>query len=139
MPWTCNSCGKQFAKRNQWHKCQRISYEVLFSKSESSVLDRFEDLLQELSPKLNYELTTSVKALTLYGPIHKSFLVIYPRKKHIDIWFPLDRKVEEFPIFKIQQSSKRRYAHYVRITPDEPMNETVKSWISEAYHLTNPN
>ena len=137
MAWQCPLCQKTFAKENQHHLCTTVEVATVFENKAPHLPEIFDDLLAGVSTFATASVTTSTKAITLYGPAHKSFLIIQPKRKWMDIWFPLDRKVEEFPIFRIQRPSKSRYAHYVRLESNEDIVRAVLNWIAEAYQLTN--
>ena len=137
MAWQCPLCQKTFAKENQHHLCGQVGVGQVFETKAPHLPEIFDHLLTRVSAFATAEVTTSPKAITLYGPAHKSFLIVQPKRQWIDIWFPLDRKVEEFPIFRIQQPSKSRYAHYVRLESKEDLEPIVLDWIAEAYQLTN--
>ena len=98
----------------------------------------YQNLVRAVGEFCEFRVTTSARSITLYGKAHRSFLIIQLRQKWIDIWFPLSRKVEEFPVFRVQQPSKLRYAHFVRLEEPDDIQPVVLDWIAEAYQLTNP-
>ena len=136
--WQCPNCNKTFAKVNQHHQCVEVPVQEIFLNKSPHLSDVYQHLLNQLHSIGGFTVTTSLKSITLYGPQHKSFLIIQPKRKWIDIWFPLDHKVEDFPVFKIQQPSKSRYAHFVRLEDEEDLSPIVLEWIAEAHQLTNP-
>ncbi|MEO1449768.1 MAG: DUF5655 domain-containing protein [Bacteroidota bacterium] len=136
MPWTCPNCQKTFAKTRQGHICSMVAVDSLFEGKTDQLPEIYQTVLEVVKSLGPVRPTTSPKAITLYGPVNKSFLVLYPKRKWMDIWFPLSRRVDEFPVFKIQQASKNRFAHYVRLERPGDLVGQVMVWIEEAYALT---
>ena len=135
MSWICPDCNKQFAKPHQWHQCVVMKVETLFYSKRPELHDLYSRLLSKLKSLGEFSITTSLKAITLYAPNHKSFLVIEPKKQWLDVWFPLDRRIEEFPVFKILQPSKKRFAHFVRLQNPEGIEDIPMAWLKESYLL----
>ncbi len=115
MGWKCNTCGKEFAKTNQSHMCVQTDIALLFQRSEPGIFKAYETVIQKLSKQLQFTVTTSSKSVTLYTPNHKAFFVMKPGKKFLESFFILDAKLEEFPVYKVVQPSKTRYAHFIRL------------------------
>ncbi len=133
MAWTCQRCGKTFAKENQSHKCERVELASLFEGRSPHLEGIFEEmlpLLQQIGP---LTVTTSKKAITLYAPSHKAFLGIELKKRFLDIWFTLEEKYDEFPVFKVVKPSKYRFAHYVRLSYLEDLETLPLHLIEQAY------
>ena len=137
MSWTCPHCDKTFAKAHQSHQCVKVDPLSLFDNNAPHLLPLFQQLLKSTEEFCQLKVTASAKSITLYGTAHKSFLVLQPKRQWIDIWFPLDREIDEFPVFKVQQRSKSSFMHYVRLQDAEDIEQVVLDWIAEAYTLTN--
>lgn len=133
MPWTCPSCNKTFAKNKQSHKCEVVPLDVLFEGKSPHIPELLEALLENIRPTMTATVTTSRKAITLYAPSHKAFLGIEVKQKWFDIWFRLDRSIDEFPVFKVVKPSANIYAHYVRLHDSDDIDLILIDWIQEAY------
>lgn len=133
MPWTCPSCKKTFAKNKQSHKCEVVLLADLFEGKSPHIPKLFEALLAGIQPTMAATVTTSRKAITLYAPSHKAFLGIEVKRKWLDIWFRLDRSIDEFPVFKVVKPSANIFGHYVRLHDPEDIDLILIDWIQEAY------
>lgn len=135
--WKCPVCKKEFAKTNQSHKCEIVKVETIFLNKDVGLFNIYKDLLHKLKTKGNRKITTSRKAITIYTNSRKAFLGIEPKKTFLDIWFLLDRKVDEFPVFKILQPSKNKFGHFARLYDKKDIDEVLIKWIEESYDLMN--
>lgn len=135
MSWECPLCKKQFAKSKQSHICEQKSTDELFARSQPAVQETYDTLIQQLKKRLKFTVTTSAKSITLYAPNHKAFYVIKPGKTFLDSFFILDEKMEEFPVYKIAQPSKTRFAHFIRFYSKDDIEKTALYLIEQSYQF----
>jgi hypothetical protein len=133
MSWVCSSCHKEFAKANQSHMCEVVALESIFLRKDAQLIDLYHTLIETIRPVGVFTETTSRKAITLYSFNKKAFLIIEPKKAFLDVYFFLGRKVDEFPVFKIAQVSRNKFAHYIRIQSAEDIDRQVIKWARQAY------
>ena len=138
MAWSCPDCGKTFAKDKQSHICVKVDPISLFQNKAPQLPALFEQVLEKVAEFCEFQVTASTKSVTLYGKAHRSFLVLKPKRKWIDIWFSLTREVDELPIYKVQAYSKTKFVHYVRLEDEEDLQREIFDWIAEAYQISNP-
>jgi len=138
MAWTCPKCGKTFAKANQSHICVKVEPLDLFENKAAHLPDLYREILAAISEYCEFRPTASTKSITLYGKAHRSFLVMQPKKKWIDLMIPLNREVNEFPVFRVHARSESNVMHFVRIEDEEDLQRFVFDLVAEAYQLTNP-
>lgn len=135
MGWVCSVCKKQFAKVKQSHICIQKTADELFARSQPQVKDSFNVLVKQLQKKIDFTVTTSGKSITLYTPLHKAFFVMKPGKTFLDCFFILGEKLEEFPVYKVLQPSKTRYAHFIRFYSKADIEKTSLALIQKAYYF----
>lgn len=133
--WKCPRCGKEFAKTSQSHICENVDPEQLFSGKEEQVFVLYLILLDRVEQKMKTIVTATSKSVTLYSESRRSFLVISPRRKFLDIWFALERRMDEPWIMKTMQSSKSRFVHYVRLSDSKQITAPLLRAITKAYTL----
>jgi len=105
----------------------------LFTGKEQQVYPLYVFLLEQLRRLGSITQTTSAKAITLYTPAHRSFLVVQPKKQGLEVWFVLHRAVNEFPVYKVLRPSKNRFAHFVRLYQPADVDAVLPGWMEEAY------
>jgi hypothetical protein len=64
------------------------------------------------------------------------YFFVRPKKKYLEVWFFLGRKVENPLIRQIVQSSKRKIAHQVRIVHRDQVEAPITDWLKEAYDVS---
>ena len=135
--WQCQVCKKEFAKINQSHKCEVVDVNTLFYNKGADLFDLYEYLLSNLKKIGGWTVTTSKKAITIYAESKIAFVGIEIRKSSIDIWFVLNRRIEEFPIYKIEQPSKNKFGHFLRLQTKGDIDKVLIKWIKESYDFVN--
>lgn len=135
MSWSCPVCHKTFAKENQSHMCENIDPELLFSGKGEDVYMLYLMLIDKVTQKVETGITATKRAIVLYASSHRSFFVIAPKQKFLEVWFSLNSRVEDPMISKVIQSSKTKYVHFVKIREPQQINRKLLSFISKAYKL----
>ncbi len=133
MSWTCPKCKREFKSENQFHSCVVISVEDHFAKRPPRIRDLYHSLMEAVTD-FGPMKTEAVKNAIMVknGP---TFLAIKPRKDHIIVEFALDRPVDEFPVYKVMQYSKSKWAHYLKLDDQADIDELLLGWLREAYDL----
>ena len=100
-------------------------------------MDIYEYLLRKLKKIGSWTVTTSKKAITIYAESKIAFMGIEIKKSSLDIWFALDRRIDEFPIYKILQASKNKFGHFIRLQTKRDIDKVLINWIKESYDFIN--
>lgn len=53
----------------------------------------------------------------------------------VDAWFTLAYARYEFPVFRVVQASKHKFAHFVRLQSIDERDHSLLNWIKEAWQL----
>ncbi len=131
--WECPICHKEFARQNQSHKCEVVAVENLFENKQSHLFEIYQELLDKMKIIGEFKVTTSSKAITIYTENRKGFMSMEPKKKFIDLWFYLDKSLEEFPVFKVVQATSKKYAHFVRLEEKADVDNFLIGLLQESY------
>jgi len=78
----------------------------------------------------------SVKNAILFQA-KSNFLAVKPKKTSLDIEFLLPEKTEEFPVHKIVQATKTKFAHFVRIGSPDDVDQQIIKWLRMAFECCN--
>ena len=90
--WTCNNCGRIFAKANQPHSCHKVPLEQHF-KNKDLAKKLFDYLVKEIEDKIGKVKIISIPCcIHLFGTY--DFLAALPKKDRLEIRFALDRKLD---------------------------------------------
>lgn len=114
-----------------WHSCGNFSFEDLFSKSESYVIElyrKFESLVKACGPVTVIPQKTRIVFMDLVR-----FTACMPRKNHLvcHFWFTSPKDNARF--HKVDHLGKKAYVHYIRIENMDDFDEEFIQWIQEAY------
>lgn len=137
MPWTCLNCNRTFKNTGQWHSCVVKSLDEHFINKEPRVKVTYERLESTLKTFGDFQISPVINAILFSS--ESTFLAVKPKSKWLDLEFVLDYQADEFPIHKMVQVSKTRYAHFVRIQNPEEVDEQLIGWIKKAYELNAKN
>jgi hypothetical protein len=131
MTWICPTCRREFRNTNQDHSCLIKDLESHFVNKQQNVVDIFTKIKNKVM-KFEGVRINSVKNAILFQA-KSIFLAIKPKKSHLDIAFVLDKRIEEFPMYKTVQATKHKVAHFVRLESPEEVDEQLIKWLKEAY------
>ena len=134
--WTCPECNRVFKVKNQWHSCVIVREDDLFTNKPSSVKEIYTKLLEGCQEFSTIEIDTTKSCI--YFVDSNRYLVVKPQKTGLIIEFVLNRNVDVFPVIKIIEIAKFRFAHRVMLESSDALNEEVMSWIEEAYRILKP-
>lgn len=96
-------------------------------------MDTFEKI-KDLAMNLGNVKINSVKNAILFTS-KSHFLAVKPKKAWIDIEFVLDVKIEGFPIHKTVQTTKTKWAHFIRLQTVEEIDDQLINWLKKAYEI----
>ena len=132
--WDCPNCGRSFRNTNQDHSCLITDLESHFVNKQQQVIDTFVKIKNEVI-KLEGVRINSVKNAILFQA-KSNFLAVKPKKAHLDIEFLLNEKVEEFPIYKVVQATKTKFAHFIRLESADEVDKQLIDWIKRANRIS---
>ena len=133
MRWQCPECKRTFPGENQWHSCINKPYDVFMGELSQEVKPLMQEIMRHIEgfEKAKREI---VKSGVLFKT-NAAFLAIKPSRQWIDVDFILEHKNEEFPIYRILQSSKHKFWHTVRVDCMEEIDEQLIDWLNASYDL----
>lgn len=131
--WTCDKCGRIFAKKGQPHSCRRVLLESHFKNKEKA-----REIFDLLVDKIRREIG-EVKIISLPCCVHLfgkyDFLAALPKKDKLEIRFALDRILDN-PRLKIAVPlSAKSYKNCIGIKGTEEVDEEMVGWLKESYFL----
>jgi hypothetical protein len=130
MPVTCPKCGRPLSSLRQWHYCERVDIDTLFERKEDVVLHLFDRLIEVVGqwPGVAF---SGTKACVVFVT-EKTFLVVRPMKRALDMHFALREAHEGEPVYKCQKYGGR-WVHYIRLREESDLTRDVLKLIRQAY------
>lgn len=101
---------------------------------EPTVLElyaRFVELVSACGP---YELSIAKTAITFKG-CRRGFAGAKPRKRSLDGYFDLQRKVVDPRILRASPYTRRLFVHQFRVTTPDQLDDDFAGWIRDAYDV----
>lgn len=130
--WRCPSCSRVFRRVRQPHSCRTVDLEEHLPRGDA-LRSLFDHLLSELNSRVGRcEVVSLPCCVHLFGT--HDFLAVLPRKERLEIRFTLQRELENSRVKLSARISKTSYKHSVDIRVREDIDETLLSWLREAYH-----
>lgn len=132
--WTCPECSRTFKNTHQEHSCMLTDLESHFKNKSQQVKDIFIILKNEMLSYEGVRINTVKKAILFRT--NYNFLAVKPKKEFVDIELILDEEIDEFPIHKTVQTTKTKWAHFIRLGSEEEVDRQLTDWIKRAYNVS---
>lgn len=129
---TCPRCGRPIQSLNQWHNCVQVEIDSLFEGKKTALIPIFDRILAEVAGWEGVAASATQNCIVFVRS--KTFLVIRPMKKELDLKFYLEEKCEDFPICKSAPWSGK-WEHHIRIGEMEELDGTVFRFLRRSYGL----
>jgi hypothetical protein len=98
MSWTCPKCERELLHVNQWHNCVKVSIDSLFEGRPPELVLVFDKILAEVAGWDDVLVSTSKNCIVF---VHRrTFLVIRPMQKQLDVKFYSKTRIESPMIIK---------------------------------------
>ena len=65
------------------------------------------------------------------------FFFVGPKQKYLELCIFLERRLEAPQVRRVEQSSKSKLYHLIRITHRDEVETPITDWLQEAYMLSN--
>lgn len=128
--WTCPSCRRQFANRNQAHSCGQFTVEQLLDGKPLEITELY-DRLDDLIRRCGEVVVAPTKTRVLFK-VRTVFASVAASKNWLDVVFVLGRRLKHRRIKKAQEEYPG-IVHFLRIEKAEDLDDDLASWLQEAY------
>ena len=131
--WKCSTCGRAFAKRNQWHSCLARSADAHFRGKDPVFREIYRQLilrLRELGP-LHVDAVKS--SINLASGYHFGGLTV--RTDHVRLGFLADNAIEDARIVRRLHLGPRRIGHWVVLRTAGDVDAKLMRWLKQAYAM----
>jgi hypothetical protein len=132
--WTCPRCGRKFVSRNIWHSCTDATVDSFLAGNgprARALFDRFEQLVALCGP---YDVSPAKTRVAFMGRVRFAGVTRISDREMI-CSFALPYPLNNPRFTKIEQVVPGWYAHRLRITDPEQLDDEVLGWLRESYRL----
>lgn len=131
--WICPKCNRQFRSINQSHSCVQTSIEDLFITKPDVVKLVYNKLHEKCMAFGKFSIDTTKSCIYFMEP--ERFLVIKPQNNGLILEFVLNTKNDVFPVIKVFDLGKGRFAHRLKLDEPDDVNAQIINWIKDALLL----
>jgi len=131
--WTCPSCGRSFANRNQQHACGLLDLDRHLAGKDPEVVAIFGRLV-ELAER-NGPVTVLAEKTRIAFQVRMSFAAFTLRRRWVDGHVVLARRLDHPRFRRVETFSPRNHLHQFRLERLDEVDEEVAAWLAEAYRV----
>jgi hypothetical protein len=129
---TCPKCQRPIKSLQQWHNCVQVNIDDLFAGKKSELIFVFDKLLAEIADWEGVEVSATQNCIVFVR--HKTFLIVKPMQKQLDVKFYSATQQTELPVIKsVQWNSK--FENHIRLATLEELTPAVFNYIMQSYKL----
>ena len=126
----CYHC-HQWVEKDEPHDCWTTTEKVLTAGLSEDLMDAWERLRETASEFGEQRIYASHRSVMFSRKA--CYFFVRPKKKVLEVWFFLGRKLKDPMVRQILQSSKAKSAHLVHITHRDQVEAPLTDWLKEAF------
>ena len=126
----CYHC-HQWVEANEKHDCWTTTPENLTVDLPEDLLDAWERIRETASELGEQRIYASHKSIMFSRKV--CYFFVRPKKKYLEVWFFLGRRINDSLIRQTMQSSKTKIAHLVQVTHRDQVESPLTDWLREAF------
>jgi Domain of unknown function (DUF5655) len=132
--WTCPTCCRTFANRNQTHTCATLGeLDRHFERCDPSVRATFDRVVSAVAALGPVEVLPEKTRIALH--VRMSFAAFTPRRRWLDGHLVLAREVADARFRRVQVFSKGNVLHEFRLTSAADVDARFVAYLGEAYQV----
>ncbi|PBQ30319.1 hypothetical protein CNR22_00600 [Sphingobacteriaceae bacterium] len=132
MSWICPKCERELKQKNAWHNCVKVNLNSLFEGKSPELVLVFDKLLVEIMQWKDVLVSTTQNCIVF---VHtKTFLIIRPMKKELDLKFYSKTEVESTLIQKSNLSAGK-FENHIRLCSADQITLKVLTLLKKSYDL----
>ena len=132
--WTCPSCGRGFASRNQSHTCAALGdLDRHFARASPQVRATFDAVLACVRAIGPVQVLAEKTRIALQ--VRMSFAAFMPRRDWLNGHLVLARRIDSPRFLRIDTFSPRNVVHVFRLSRPDEVDAEFAAWLAEAYRV----
>src|SRR5215510_5236166 len=129
----CYHC-KQEVEEGTPHDCWTTTEDNLTNELSEDLMDAWERLRETAAEFGDQRIYASHKSIMFSRKA--CYFFVRPKKKVLEVWFFLGRKVKTPLVKSTLQSSKLKVAHLVHVTHRDQVESPLTDWLQEAFEIS---
>jgi hypothetical protein len=131
--WTCPTCGRGFANRNQFHFCSDVSLDDHFEGKEPHVVAIFKKL--RTVARRSGPVKVLPEKTRIAFQVRMSYAAFTLRRRWVDGHVVLARRLDSPRFRRVDVISPRNQVHVFRLKDPSEVDDEVAAWLAEAYEV----
>lgn len=132
--WSCPSCGRTFANRNQTHTCAQLGeLDRHFAGSSAEVRAAFDAVVAAVTRLGPVSVLPERTRIALHARM--SFAAFMPRKNWLNGHLVLATRIDSPRFTKIEEYSPRNILHAFKLTSPAEIDQEFTGWLEQAYRV----
>ena len=129
----CPKCQRRIRHTNAWHYCSDIAIDDLFLKSSDEIVLACDKILSQVSTWEDVDIAPTKNCVVFVRG--KTFLVIKPMKKWLEVKFFSDKAIEDEAFHKFDLWG-RKYFGILRFQVEEQITERFFEYFRASYLIS---
>jgi Domain of unknown function (DUF5655) len=129
----CYHC-HQWIEENEKHDCWTTTEQALTSELSEDLMEAWERLRETASQFGEQRIYASHHSIMFSRKA--CYFFVRPKKKVLEIWFFLGKKIKAPMVRKTLQSSTVKIAHLVYVTHRDQVEPPLTDWLKQAYDIS---
>lgn len=129
----CFHC-RQWIEEGEKHDCWTTTEKALTSNLSEDLQEAWERLRETANEFGEQRIYASHSSIMF--SLKACYFFVRPKKKLLEVWFFLGRKIKSPIVRQTMQSSKTKVAHLVQVTHRDQVEPPLTDWLREAFETS---
>lgn len=129
----CPNCKRVLRNVNTWHYCKEVEIDTLFIDKSDEIVLAFDQILQVVADWENVELSATKNCVVFIR--NKTFLVIKPMKKWLEVKFYSNEMIDDEDLHKCELWSSK-YQGILRLENKEQIKTNYFHYFKSSYLIS---
>lgn len=129
----CPNCKRVFRKANAWHYCKEVAIDDLFLDKTDEIVLAFDKIYQHYLDREDVEISATKNCVVFLR--NKTFLVIKPMKKWLEVKFYSPKVIDDDSLHKCDQWGKK-YCGVIRFENEHQIIPRYFEYFRNSYEIS---
>jgi len=131
----CYHC-KSWIQPGEPHDCWSTTEQALTADLSEDLRDAWERIRETAAAFGQQRIYASHKSIMFSRK--SCYFFVRPNRKHLELCVFLRRRVQSPQIRRVEQPSKAKFAHFIRVTHRDEVERPITDWLREACDNADP-
>jgi hypothetical protein len=128
----CPNCNRVLRSANAWHYCAEVEIDDLFLDKTDEIVLAFDNIYQHYMDREDVDISATKNCVVFLR--NKTFLVIKPMKKWLEVKFFSEEFIEDDSLHKFGKQGKNYYG-ILRFESEHEINQRYREYFQASYEI----